>query len=407
METTPPEATTQAKATDSPLTAIVRDEIAAAGGRITFARFMALALYHPEHGYYLAPERRPGRGGDFLTAPETHPFFGITIARQIAELWDRLGQPAEFTIREYGAGVGGLAYDILAGLAEAAPALAGTVRYRLIEPNPYRRAEAMAAMREVGLDQRVTIETVDPNGVAEPITGVIIANEVADAFPVHRLVWGDDPRPGLRERYVTWRDGAFAEEEGELSPEARASDPDGMLQAAGVTLATLATGDTIEVSPAAAAWFTAAGRGLGRGYLIAIDYGYEAAELYQGHRLAGTLRAYSQHTVSDDPFRHLGRQDLTAHVNFTALRRAGEAAGLTTAGFTTQGAFLSSLGLGDLLVRQQTEPGVTAQAYLDTRAAVLHLIDPGGMGRFGVLVMARDAPVVPPLRGLAIAPPSF
>ncbi len=404
METTPPEMTTQANLTETPLTAIVRDEVATAGGRITFARFMALALYHPRHGYYLAPERRPGRGGDFLTAPETHPFFGITIARQVAELWERLGRPAEFTIREYGAGVGGLAYDILAGLAEAAPALAGTVRYRLIEPNPYRRAEALAAMREVGLDQRVTTETVDPGGTAALITGVIIANEVADAFPVHRLVWRDDPRPGFRERYVIWRNGAFTEEEGELSAEARASDPDGMLQAGGITLA---AGDTIEVSPAAAAWFAAAGRGLGRGYLIAIDYGYEAAELYQGHRLAGTLRAYHQHTVSDDPFRHPGRQDLTAHVDFTALRRAGEAAGLTAAGFTTQGAFLSSLGLGDLLVRLQTEPGVTAQAYLETRAAVLHLIDPGGMGRFGVLVMARDAPVVPPLRGFSIAASRF
>lgn len=394
----------QPATTDTPLTAIGRDEIAAAGGRISFARFMELALYHPKHGYYLGPQRRPGRGGDFLTAPETHPFFGITLARQIEEMWRRLGRPADFTIREYGAGVGGLAYDILAGLSAEAPALAETVRYRLIEPNPFRRAEAMAAMREVGLEQQVTIEAAEAAEMIEPITGVVIANEVADAFPVHRLVWRDGPAAGLRERYVTWGAAGFTDEEGELSPEALASDPAGRLAAAGVSLA---DGDAIEISPAAGAWFAGVAGGLARGYALVIDYGYAAAELYRGHRLAGTLRAYSQHTVSDDLFRRPGQQDLTAHVDFTALRRAGEAAGLTFAGLTNQGAFLSSLGLGDLLVQQQAEDGVTAEEYLATRQAVIHLIDPGGMGRFGVLMMAREAPVEPPLRGFALAPASF
>jgi SAM-dependent MidA family methyltransferase len=388
---------------ETPLTAIVRDEIAAAGGRITFARFMELALYHPSHGYYLGRPRRPGRGGDFLTAPETHPFFGMTIARQIAEMWQRLGQPASFSIREYGAGVGGLAYDILAGLSVEAPALAELVRYRLIELNPHRRAEAMAAMGEVGLDHQVTTEEADAARTT-PITGVIIANEVVDAMPVHRLIWRDEPAPGLRERYVTWGDNGLIDNEGELSPAARAGDPAGRLAAAGVSLA---DGDAIEISPAAGAWFAGAARGLARGYTLVIDYGYAAAELYRGHRLAGTVRTYSRHTVSDDLYRRPGEQDLTAHVDFTALRQAGEAAGLAFAGLTNQGAFLSSLGLGDLLVRMQSEPGVTADDYLATQQAVIRLIDPGGMGRFGVLVMARNAPVEPPLRGFAIAPPGF
>jgi SAM-dependent MidA family methyltransferase len=380
---------------DTPLAAIVREEIAAAGGRITVADFMALALYHPVHGYYLGPERRPGRGGDFLTAPETHAFFGITIARQIAEMWERLDRPAGFTIREYGAGVGGFAYDILAGLSEVAPDLARTVAYRLIEPNPHRRTEAMAAMREVGLDRQVSTELEED---LEPITGVIIANEVADALPVHRLVWRDQPEPGLRERYVTWNGVGFAEEEGSLSAEAGASDPAAMLTAADVTLT---DGNIIEISPAAASWFAGVARGLARGYTLLIDYGYEARELYRDHRLGGTLRAYSRHTVTDDPFRLIGQQDLTVHVNFTALRAAGEAAGLTFAGFTNQADFLERLGLGDLLVRLQNEPGVTANDYLATQQAVIRLIDPGGMGRFGVQVMARAAPVTPPLRGFA------
>ena len=387
----------------------IRAELAAAGGRMTFARFMELALYHPEHGYYLAPERRPGRGGDFLTAPETHPFFGMALARQVAECWERLGRPDPFTVREYGAGVGGLAYDLIAGLSEEAPAAAAALRYRLVEPNRHRRTQALAAMAEVGLDRVVAAEEIPPDRDPEPIVGVALANEVADALPVHRLVWRDGGMAGggLRERWVVWRDGAgggFGEEEGELSAEARAGDPAGMLRAAGIALA---DGDAIDFGPAAAAWFAGVGRGLARGYAIAIDYGYETRQLYRDHRLAGTVRAYRRHTVTDDPFRHVGRQDLTAHVDFSALRRAGEAAGLTFAGFTTQGAFLASLGLGDLLVRLQADPTTTAQEYLATQAAVLRLIDPGGMGRFGVLIMAKDAPVEPPLRGFSERGPGF
>jgi SAM-dependent MidA family methyltransferase len=169
----------------------------------------------------------------------------------------------------------------------------------------------------------------------------------------------------------------------------------------------LAEGDRIEISPAAAAWFASLARGVRRGYAIVIDYGYPAAELYRGHRLTGTVRAHRRHTVSDDPFAHVGEQDLTAHVDFSALRRAGEGAGLTFAGQTTQGAFLASLELGDLLVALGKDPQTSLPEYLAAQAATLRLIDPGGMGRFGVLIMARDAPVRPPLRGFAVPPLSF
>ena len=383
------------------LVAAIRAELDAAG-RLTFARFMELALYHPTHGYYLAPERRPGRGGDFLTAPETHPFFGVTLARQIAECWERLGRPAPFTVREDGAGVGGLAYDIVAGLSTEAPATAAALRYRMVEPNPHRRAQALAAMAEVGLADIVTAEPPPPAGTnPDPIVGVALANEVADALPVHRLV-----RRGrrLRERYVVWRHevGAFGEAEGDLSPPVR--DVPDYLAAEGVVLA---DGDAVDVSPAAAEWFAGLGHGLRRGYAIVIDYGYPATELYRAHRLGGTVRAHHRHTVTDDPLRRVGEQDITAHVDFTALRRAGEAVGLRDAGFTTQGAFLASLGLGDLLVDLQQDPATTSAQYLAARAAALRLIDPGGMGRFGVLIMARGAPVAPPLRAFAVAAPGF
>jgi SAM-dependent MidA family methyltransferase len=383
------------------LVAAIRGEIAAAGGRIPFARFMELALYHPVWGYYLSPERRPGRPGDFLTAPETHPFFGITVARQIAECWQRLGAPERFVVREYGAGIGGLAWDIIAGLSREAPVCRAALEYRLVEPNPHRLQQALGALREGGLGEVVRGESLPPGEDAEPIDGVILANEVADAFPVHRLIWRDGR---LREGWVVGTGDGFTEEEGALSPAAAAAKPNGMLRRHGIELA---EGDRIEISPAVAAWFAAAARGLRRGYAIVVDYGYPAPQLYQAHRLQGTVRAYRGHTVSDDPFHHVGAQDLTAHVDFSALRRAGEGAGLAFAGQTTQGAFLASLGMGHLLVALGQEPDTSLPDYLAAQAAVLRLIDPGGMGRFGVLLMARDAPISPPLRGLTIPPVPF
>jgi SAM-dependent MidA family methyltransferase len=371
------------------LVAAIRDEITAAGGRITFARFMELALYHPVWGYYRAPQRRPGRPGDFLTAPETHPFFGITLARQIAECWQRLDRPVPFVVREYGAGVGGLAWDIIAGLSTEAPDCRAALEYRLIEPNEHRLREALEALIAGGLGDVVRGEEAS-GGDLEPITGVVLANEVADAFGVHRLIWRDGR---LQEGWVVWRDGQLAEEVGELSQPAAAAAPEVMLTEQGIALA---EGDRIEISPAAAAWFASLARGLGRGYAIVIDYGYPAAELYRAHRLGGLVRAYRGHTVSDDPFSHVG-----------ALRRAGQAEGLVLAGQTNQAAFLTSLGLGDLLVDLGKDAETVLPEYLGARAAVFRLIDPGGMGRFGVLIMARDALVSPPLRGVTMPPLSF
>ena len=367
------------------------DEIAASGP-ITFARFMDVALYDPENGYYRATERRPGRGGDFLTAPEATPLFGIAIARQIAECWERLGSPAQFVVREYGAGVGGFAYDILAGLSEASPEAFAAVEYRLVDVNEVGLGEALAAMAQVGLADKVEAELAEPGVALEPIEGVVLANEVADALPVHRLIWRDG---APNELLIGWRNGWFAEFEGACSAEALES----VERVFASDEITFHDGDRFEVSPAAATWFRQSADALQRGYTLTIDYGYPAVELYRAHRLEGTVRGYAGHTVTDDPFLRVGRQDLTAHVDFSALARAGEAAGLQPAGLTTQGDFLAALGLGQQLVAMQQEPGITMEQYLAAQAAVLRLIDPAGLGRFRVLAMAKDAPIEPPLRG--------
>jgi SAM-dependent MidA family methyltransferase len=256
-------------------------------------------------------------------------------------------------------------------------------------------------MRSVGLADRVRVLSPTEADAEAPIVGIVLANEVADALPVHRLVWRDG---ALRECWVTATSAGFSEVEAELSAEARAFGLDQRLAAAGIVPT---TGDRFEISPAAAMWFAGVARRIARGYTLIIDYGYRTAELYRDHRLAGTLRAYHRHTVDDDPFRRIGRQDLTAHVDFGALIAAGESVGLRLAGFTSQGEFLAGLGLGELIVGLQRDPALTAADYLATQAAMLRLIDPGGMGRFGVLMMARDAPVDPPLRGFRERGPLF
>jgi SAM-dependent MidA family methyltransferase len=356
---------------------------------------MDLALYHPEYGYYLSSERKPGRGGDFLTSPEASPFFGITLAEQVADCWERLDRPANFSIREYGSGVGALAYDILAGLADGHPECFESTTYRLAERNRHRQAEALTAFRDVGLIDRIVDES---DTTLHPITGVVLANEVADAFPAHRMIRADG---AWTEAWVIATTDGFRFEEASVSDDGRKA-----LEQVQAELTEIPDG-VYDVSPAATAWFQHACNYIERGYAVVIDYGYGAQKLHSGHRLEGTLRAYREHTVSDNPFDQPGMTDLTAHVDFSALIRAGEASGASLAGLTTQGALLSSLGLGERLLKMQSDPELSLPDYMSAQSVVLRLIDPGGLGRFGVLILARNAPIDPPLRGFNVPPPPF
>lgn len=373
----------------SPLASIIRGAIeASASGAITLAQYMALALYHPVHGYYQRERLAPGRTGDFLTSPEASPYFGLTVARQLIEVWDRLGQPTNWEIREYGAGTGVLAYDIMAGISHDAPEAMSGLIYRIVETNSYRRAEALTAMTEAGLGERVQIsEPFDPLPM---FTGVLLGNEVADAFPAHRLVVRNGE---LRECFVTLDGNAFTWVEGARS-ETVAIMPE--IEAIAQELP---ENSLLEVSPAAMTWFASAAAQLDRGLALIIDYGYQAEVLYSAHRLEGTLRAYRGQRVSDDPFVDPGEVDLTTHVDFSALERAGVRAGLAPAGFTNQGDFLAHLGMGVFLVDLQQEPGITTEDYLSAKAAIFRLIEPGGLGRFGVMGMARGLDLDPPLTG--------
>ena len=369
---------------DPELVAVIRGEIDRAGP-IPFARFMELALYHPVHGYYRSAAARPGRGGDFLTAPEAHPIFGRTIARHVDDAWRALGRPDGFTIRELGAGSGALAAGILSGLAVEAADLAAVVRYRPVEVEPRRLDELRDRLAAEGLADRVEADD------GAPLVGIVIANEVLDALPTHRVV-GRDGR--VREIVVGWNDGAFVDVEEEPSTPALGQ----RLAGEGIKLA---DGQLAEICLAVDGWVAGVAAGLKRGLVLLIDYGHPAAELYDGaRRPAGTLAAYYAQRVHGDPYRAIGRQDLTAHVDVTAVERAAVGAGLDHLGTTTQGRFLAALGAGELLVALQAGPAAGLQAYLEARSALVRMIDPAAMGGFRVMSFGRGIPAEATLRGV-------
>lgn len=382
---------------DPKLEARIRDEIGR-DGPMTFARFMELALYDPAGGYYAAAgtspsrgpgtaARGPGREGDFLTAPEGHPIFGWAVARQLEEVWLRLGRPAPFTIREHGAGRGALAIGILDGLRRSGSGLLGAVRYQAVETAPARLAalgDTLAAEGFAGI-----LETADDR----PIVGVVLANELLDSLPTHAVEGGPDGR--LLERFVVADpDGTLRFETGEPSTPRLAA----RLAADGVTLA---PGQQAEACLALDAWCAGVAASLERGLAIAIDYGHPAARLY-APTTGSTIRAYARHRVHGDPFVAIGRQDLTAHVDLDAVERALAGGGLIPLGRTTQAEFLASLGVGDLLEALAARPISELPAYLEARSALVRMLDPAATGRFAVVLAGRGIEPEPPLRGLAV-----
>lgn len=357
-------------AEDPGLAARIREAIRT-DGPMTFARFMGLALYDPDGGYYRAADARPGRGGDFLTAPELHPIFGEMIGRAVEDAWAGLGRPEPFVVREYGSGDGALALAMLPGLPRA-------IGYDPVDVDPRRQASLQARLAAAGLDGRLTKQE------GGQIDGVIVANEVLDALPVHRVRQRDDQ---LRELAVeVGADGAFLEVEVDPTTTELAA----RLATEGVTLA---DGQTAEVCLELDRWIAEATTQLRRGLVLLIDYGFPAGELYDPlRRRDGTLRAYVRHQVSDDPYRFVGRQDLTAHVDVTAVEAAAHRAGLTTLGITTQAEALIGLGIEARLREIQADPATTFEAYTLLRSALMRLLDPAAMGRFRVMAFGRGWP---------------
>jgi SAM-dependent MidA family methyltransferase len=364
----PPPSTAAREHSDRLIAQIVH-AIAEAEGWISFADYMHAALYAPGLGYYAAGAHKFGVAGDFATAPELTPLFGRTLAAQLAQV---LKQVAEGEIVEVGPGSGRLAADVLTTLAEqdALPA-----RYLLLEVSPDLRARQRQhlAARVPELMARVTWIDALP----ERWRGALIANEVLDAVPAH---------------LVARRGGEWLERGVTVDATARLAFGDrsltaGMLRNMAQTRFPAAGDYVSELNPAAEALVTTLARRCERGLMLLVDYGFPAAEYYHPQRDAGTLMAHYRHHALADPFFHPGLSDITAHVDFSAVARAGFAGGMTVAGFSTQAQFLVACGVLEQLARCG-DPESTD--YLRAVSAVQKLTSPAEMGElFKVLALTR------------------
>jgi SAM-dependent MidA family methyltransferase len=348
--------------------------------RITFADYMELVLYHPVHGYYASSAEQISTGGDFLTSPHLADDFGEMLAIQLHQIWQILGEPQLFRIVEMGAGQGLLAAQILAYLDRVYPEFFRSIEYLIIEAAPAMIGAQQARLADLPVRWCDWTEIIDRS-----IVGCFLSNELIDAFPVHQLIITEDK---LQEIYVTSDDlnSTFVETIGALST----AKMDEYWQLNQINLLSGRYPDRYrtEVNLAALLWLEQVAKKLQRGYMISIDYGYTADRYYNPIRDQGTLQCYYQHAYHNNPYINIGNQDLTAHVDFTALQHQGELLGLQTVGFIPQGMFLMALGLGDRIAAISSSSG-DIQSLLRRRQNLHQLIDPIGLGKFGILIQSQ------------------
>jgi SAM-dependent MidA family methyltransferase len=405
-------------------------------GPMTVAAFMDLALYHPQYGYYARAARRTGRAGDFFTSVDVGPLFGELLEIQIAEMAGILNSQfsiVNFDLVEAGAADGRLSADILRAMRRRDPQLLARTRLQLVEAS----AAARAAQHDVLRDA-----VDDPFGssasLPESFDGVLVANELLDAFPVHQVVMREE---GLREVYVRTPQGRPEAESLRSRPKDSEAAPATLRQAQGrpeprrrtsgggaprelnnarlevfegppstPQLAeylarlgvSLEPGWRVEINLKAVDWMRDAARRLRRGFMILIDYGHEARELYSASHAGGTLTTFTRHTSSGTEaaaawLRQPGEQDMTAHVDFTSIRAAAEAKGMTTIGFLDQTYFL--LGLTPHLVNPVNLVNPNPVNPVNPVNQLKTLIMPGGLGSTMKVLILGKSVGTPALRG--------
>ena len=347
--------------------------IAQDGGAIPFASFMELALYAPGLGYYSGGAAKLGQSGDFTTAPEISPLFGAALAGTAAAI---IAQSAP-NILEFGAGTGKLARDVLTELAAAGVAVEN---YFIIELSGELRARQQDALRDFP-----QVRWLDE--LPASFRGVVLANEVLDAMPVHLVrrgaaVW--------EELMVTVEEGAFAFTPRPLTPALAAQLA---RQVPGAD--TLPEGYTTELHPIACAFMASLASVLEQGAALLFDYGFPAHEYYLDQRMGGTVMCHYRHHAHPEPFYLPGLQDITAHVDFTAMALAAQDAGLDVLAYMNQASYLLAAGIGELLLRTGPEQ---AARYLPQANAVHKLVSPAEMGElFKVLMLGRGVTLPEPI----------
>ncbi|MEH2095199.1 class I SAM-dependent methyltransferase [Nostoc sp.] len=377
--------------------------------RITFAQFMDMVLYHPEYGYYSSDALKIGfKGGDFFTSPNLCADFGELLAEQFFQMWEILGKPIPFSLVEMGAGQGLLALHILKYHQLHYPDFFTALEYIIVEKSPTLRQEQQQRLQDFSV-RWCNLENIPPNA----IVGCFFSNELVDAFPVHQFTLETGE---LREIYITTDSNeketclSFLEVTGEPSTLQLAEYLD--LVEMDFSQSAYPDGYRSEINLAALEWLSIVADRLQRGYVLTIDYGYPASRYYNPRRSQGTLQCYYQHRFHDNPYINIGQQDITAHVDFTALERWGEKCNLKNIGFIQQGLFLMALGLGERLSRVFDER-IAALSYqkqpllelLQRRDALHQLIDPTGLGGFGVLIQSKglnNTETSQPIKGLTL-----
>lgn len=302
-------------------------------GPISFRDFMEMCLYHPQCGYYTSGQEKFGPQGDYYTSPHLTPAFGAAIARQLEQMWDMSGR-GMFTIVEYGAGTGMLCQDVLNYLRHN-PMFYERLEYCIIEKSPVMRKREQQCLGE----KVRWIEHMDEIG---PVTGCVLSNELVDNFSVHQVVMQDV----LMEVFIDYEN-RFKEV---LKPA-----PTALCEYFRELGITLPRGFRTEVNLEAIAWMKSVAAALENGFVLTIDYGYLSDELYSEPRQEGTLICYNKHRVNNEPYHNIGAQDITAHVNFSALQHWGAKDGLECCRFTDQAHFLQGLGFNELLQKMEMQ----------------------------------------------------
>lgn len=345
-------------------------------GPIPFAEFMGLALYHAYGGYYAVSRDPVGwrDGADYYTAPSRHSVFGAVLARQVAECLGAVGD-GPLDLVEFGPGSGALAQSLLRGLSVATPGHA-SLRCTLVEPNPHRAEIQRRRLSEAGLAENVRwMDLPAWEGSSERLRGCLIANEVLDALPVHRLVFQEGR---FLEIHVDWKEG--------LVETLRPISSPALLAELHRHAFSPREGQEVEICLEAIRWIRRVAARLGRGYVLLFDYGHLAQEMYAPRHQRGTLLAYHRHRINEDFLERVGRQDLTAHVNFSSLIQAAREVGWVSCGLVPQGRFLLALGILDRLRPASTD--FRWEEYRE-RKAIEDLFLPAGMGEsHQVLILA-------------------
>jgi SAM-dependent MidA family methyltransferase len=335
-------------------------------GPISFHDFMEMALYYPELGYYTSDSDKIGVQGDYYTSPHFSSIFGEMIARQIEEMWNLAGR-GDFTIVEYGAGPGALCYDILRQLKRNDD-FYSRLNYVIIEKSDSMRKKERAILHDkVSWASSIT-------DIPE-FTGCIISNELLDNFSVHQVVMEDE----LMEVFVDYNNG-FVEL---LKPASQSLNA--YIDQLDINLP---KGFRTEINLEAISWINEIAAVLKKGFVLTIDYGNSSSGLYNARRSKGTLLCYNKHRVNDNPYRNIGEQDITAHVNFSALRHWGAIHGLEYCGYTDQANFLHALGIVEYL-RKKEQSGKEIFSGIPDKAMLIHtlLMDMGN--KFKVLIQHK------------------